>query len=112
MSRRDRQSAGWFITQRGLPHRTAKSNNHGKVEKGIVMDHKLAQKTEGTGNMAAVIPTCSCGWIGSPEYAYNDDQCFQIRKQGERHLREAANTTVGQPAPILAGDRFVHQSTD
>lgn len=78
----------------------------------IEMDHKLAQKAEGVGNMASITPTCSCGWVGSPEFAYNDDQLFQVRKQGERHLREVATVTVGQPAPILAGDGFVHQSTD
>lgn len=33
-------------------------------------------------------PTCSCGWIGSKHYAYNDYQHSNAREQLNRHRAE------------------------
>lgn len=56
------------------------------------MEHVLTKKVEGTGNMESITPTCSCGWIGHPEYAYNDDQYTNVLRQEKYHLLEAARS--------------------
>lgn len=53
------------------------------------MDHKPGFTTHGNGNMGSITPTCSCGWSGSPEYNYNDDQYTSAGRQWERHMRNA-----------------------
>jgi hypothetical protein len=53
------------------------------------MDHDMAWTNEGTGNMGSMTPTCSCGWRGSPQYNYNDDQYTCARRQWDHHKREA-----------------------
>lgn len=50
--------------------------------------HKLARKVEGTGNLEAVTPTCSCGWSGSTFPTYVDDLLRKVKKQERKHLRD------------------------
>jgi len=54
------------------------------------MNHELSQNTGGDGMMGWIQPTCSCGWVGIKEYAYNDYQHSNVREQESRHLRSAA----------------------
>lgn len=68
------------------------------------MEHRIAHKTEGVGNMQTVTPACSCGWVGSGVEAYNDDQCFQVRRQADCHLNEAARSEqlLGQAFDLMS----------
>lgn len=80
----------------------------GKVH---TITHKQ-DKSAKDGNLWTVTAVCSCGFQGTAHAAYNDDQMFRVRRDGERHL-EAMKNWVGQPEPIQTpnGD-LIHQSTD
>lgn len=54
------------------------------------MNHEMDSTTDGNGNMGSMTPTCSCGWSGSPEYNYQDDQYSCARRQWEHHKRDVA----------------------
>jgi hypothetical protein len=59
--------------------------------------HAMSFTQEGEGNMSAIIPTCTCGWIGSPEYRYNDDQYASAQRQWELHNRIALRRMPALP---------------
>ncbi|WP_144735754.1 hypothetical protein [Extensimonas perlucida] len=75
------------------------------------MEHVLTKKVEGTGNMESITPTCSCGWIGHPEYAYNDDQYTNVLRQEKYHLLEAARSDY-QSASADSGKKPCVQVTE
>jgi len=52
-----------------------------------VITHESIKASDG--NMNSETPICSCGWRGYPCYAYQDDQCFQLKRQAEIHKKEA-----------------------
>jgi hypothetical protein len=54
-----------------------------------IKDHEMSYTNAGNGNMGTMTPNCSCGWKGSPQYNYNDDQYTSARRQWEHHKREA-----------------------
>ena len=54
------------------------------------MQHAVKHDTQGSGNMESITPYCECGWRGLPAYAYNDDQLTDVRRQGDRHLKNAS----------------------
>ncbi|HBO5514664.1 TPA: hypothetical protein L4559_003559 [Pseudomonas aeruginosa] len=76
------------------------------------MEHKLDWTTNGNGNMGSITPTCACGWSGSPEYNYNDDQYTSARRQWQHHVREAGLAQAAQPAPTPVGGDKSHQSAN
>jgi len=53
------------------------------------MKHILKRKYEGENEMGNITPTCSCGWIGRPEFAYNDYQYSNVNEQESEHLRKS-----------------------
>lgn len=54
------------------------------------MEHITSQIADGVGNTGTLTPVCSCGWRGRGIEGYNDDQCFQVHRQEQRHLRETS----------------------
>lgn len=67
---------------------------HKPSMKGSQMEHKFTRKKEGEGNMASLTPTCSCGWSGCPEYAYDDNQYQALHLQEKWHLHEAEGDSI------------------
>jgi len=53
------------------------------------MTHELKREHAGKAEMGNITPTCSCGWRGQPEYAYNDYQHTNLKKQEGEHVRGA-----------------------
>lgn len=49
-------------------------------------EHKLHREEGGGGMYGWIQPTCSCGWVGRAEYAYNDWQLTNVRDQEQEHL--------------------------
>jgi hypothetical protein len=64
-------------------------------------EHILSEKVDGEGNMRSRTPVCTCGWQGIPAYAYNDDQSWDVRSQGERHLK-AEQARASQESELIA----------
>jgi hypothetical protein len=50
------------------------------------MEHKFKREEGGSGPMAWIQPTCSCGWVGRKEYAYENYQYSNLREQADLHL--------------------------
>lgn len=50
-------------------------------------EHKLHRETGGEGMYEWIQPTCSCGWVGRKEYAYNDYQHTNVTEQEQEHLK-------------------------
>jgi hypothetical protein len=48
--------------------------------------HVLNREYDGANEMSSVTPTCSCGWKGRAEYAYNDYQHTNVREQESEHV--------------------------
>lgn len=57
------------------------------------MDHQLKREYAGEGIQGSITPTCSCGWKGRPEYAYEDYQHANVAEQEREHLRK--------PEPVI-----------
>jgi len=62
----------------------------------LIVEHLISseRQTADGGNMSTVTPICSCGWRGFGVAAYNDDQLFQVRRQGESHLSQTKSLGV------------------
>lgn len=52
------------------------------------MTHRLKRLYDGKHEGGSITPTCSCGWKGRPEYAYDDYQHTQVQEQEIQHLKE------------------------
>lgn len=53
---------------------------------GVVSEkHVFSREYAGANEMSSVTPTCSCGWKGRSEYAYNDWQMTNVRDQESEH---------------------------
>lgn len=50
--------------------------------------HKLikTEKDKELGPMSSITPSCTCGWHGYPEYAYEDYQHTNVIAQFDKHL--------------------------
>jgi hypothetical protein len=53
------------------------------------MKHELKREHAGKAEMGSITPTCSCGWRGRTEYAYNDYQHTNVKEQEGDHIRSA-----------------------
>jgi len=53
------------------------------------MKHELKRERAGKAEMGSITPTCSCGWRGRTEYAYNDYCHTNVREQEGDHIRKA-----------------------
>ena len=53
------------------------------------MKHELKREHAGKHEMGSITPTCSCGWRGRTEYAYNDYQHTNVKEQEGDHMRSA-----------------------
>jgi hypothetical protein len=53
------------------------------------MRHELKRESAGKAEMGSITPTCSCGWRGHTEYAYNDYQHTNVKEQENDHIRNA-----------------------
>ena len=53
------------------------------------MKNLLQRKHGGTYELSWIQPTCSCGWEGRKEFAYNDYQHSNVIEQEEQHVRTA-----------------------
>ena len=51
--------------------------------------HELKREHAGKHEMGSITPTCSCGWRGRTEYAYNDYQHTNVKEQEGDHMRAA-----------------------
>ena len=67
------------------------------------MKHELKRERAGKAEMGSITPTCSCGWRGRTEYAYNDYCHTNVKEQEGDHIRnahrgelETANATLEQ----------------
>lgn len=49
--------------------------------------HQITNERSGEGNMSSITAICSCGWRGTPQFAYNDNQLTQVSNESERHLK-------------------------
>jgi hypothetical protein len=53
------------------------------------MKHELKRERAGKAEMGSITPTCSCGWRGRTEYAYNDYCHTNVKEQEGGHIRKA-----------------------
>jgi hypothetical protein len=53
------------------------------------MKHELKRERAGKAEMGSITPTCSCGWRGRTEYAYNDYCNTNVKEQEGDHIRKA-----------------------
>ena len=53
------------------------------------MKHELKRERAGKAEMGSITPTCSCGWRGRTEYAYNDYCHTNVKEQEGDHIRNA-----------------------
>ena len=53
------------------------------------MKHELKREHAGKAEMGSITPTCSCGWRGRTEYAYNDYCHTNVKEQEGDHIRKA-----------------------
>lgn len=53
------------------------------------MKHELKRERAGKAEMGSITPTCSCGWRGRTEYAYNDYCHTNAKEQEDDHIRKA-----------------------
>ncbi len=53
------------------------------------MKHELKRERAGKAEMGSITPTCSCGWRGRTEYAYNDYCHTNVKEQEGDHIRKA-----------------------
>lgn len=51
-------------------------------------EHQLKREYAGKAEMGSITPTCSCGWRGTAESAYNDYQHYNLRRQESKHIQE------------------------
>ena len=58
-------------------------------DEGKNMKHELKRERAGKAEMGSITPTCSCGWRGLTEYAYNDYCYTNVREQEDNHIRKA-----------------------
>lgn len=56
---------------------------------GDGVKHDLVREKGGLGEESWIQPTCSCGWVGRKEYAYNDWQMTNVSEQEREHIRKA-----------------------
>ena len=49
--------------------------------------HVLKRVYKGKGIEESITPTCSCGWQGCPEFAYDDYQYTNVKEQEVNHIR-------------------------
>ena len=49
--------------------------------------HELKREHNGKAEMSSITPTCSCGWRGRAEYAYNDYQHTNVKEQEILHIK-------------------------
>ncbi|MDZ4344696.1 MAG: hypothetical protein U1E51_19920 [Candidatus Binatia bacterium] len=52
-------------------------------------EHELKREYAGKEEMGSITPTCSCGWRGRAEFAYNDYQFSNVKDQESEHIRNA-----------------------
>lgn len=52
-------------------------------------DHKLNRNYGGSNEAGWIQPTCSCGWRGKKEFAYNDYQRRNVMQQEVAHIAKA-----------------------
>jgi hypothetical protein len=71
------------------------------------MKHELKRERAGKAEMGSITPTCSCGWRGRTEYAYNDYCHTNVKEQEGDHIRKAhrgeletANVEFSGGAPL------------
>lgn len=54
-------------------------------------EHRLKREIDGSGETSSITPVCSCGWRGTPVYAWQDAQYLLVGDQEGEHVR------VGKP---------------
>lgn len=77
-----------------------------------IIKHELQRKYNGQNEMGSITPTCSCGWVGRAEYAYNDYQRSNVKEQESEHFakvrkeaEEADREAADSAAAVEAGWR-------
>lgn len=52
------------------------------------MTHEIKRLYGGTNENSFIQPTCSCGWVGEKQYAWQDFQLTIVKEHEARHLAE------------------------
>lgn len=52
------------------------------------MNHQLKREYGGEGMSGFIRPTCSCGWRGVEEYAFEDYQHTTVAERENNHIRD------------------------
>lgn len=50
------------------------------------VEHVISRDSGGQGISGWIRPKCSCGWVGTTEYAYEDYQHTNVEKQEGQHV--------------------------
>ena len=58
----------------------------------VEMKHDMKREYSGKAEMYCITPTCSCGWKGNAEYAYNDYQLAMVKQQEADHILSCVST--------------------
>lgn len=79
------------------------------------MEHTLKRVNKGGSGMdSSITPTCSCGWVGHPEFAYNSYQYTNVVAQEKGHLTQVRfnqeGTTTGRFKTCSPGNSTVPKS--
>lgn len=61
----------------------------------IMQKHKLKREYAGKAGMSEITPTCSCGWRGLTECAYNDYCYTNVIAQEDNHIRTTYRAEFG-----------------
>jgi len=48
--------------------------------------HEIKHTSGGSAEMSWIQPVCSCGWVGSKRYGYEDYQYALVKQQEAAHL--------------------------
>lgn len=75
--------------------------------------HELKREHAGKAEMGSITPTCSCGWRGRTEYAYNDYQHTNVKEQEGDHIRKAQRGELeGANAEVSRGAQAQAKTND
>ena len=57
--------------------------------------HSIKREHGGSAESGWIMPTCSCGWRGRKEYAYNDYQYTNAKEQEAEHFAAIRALSAG-----------------
>lgn len=61
--------------------------------------HSFKREYKGEGIEQGITPTCSCGWKGREEFAWNDWQMTNVADQESQHRAELAAAQLAPKEP-------------